>query len=142
MLKVVNSSAKRNLFYVQFPDGLPPADIYGGTWKAHYENEGSFFRSPGGNANAFKAGLQEDAMRNLTGTIKGYSDVSFDTRSFGSGSGCFYVDQINTTTVSPKGQRDVVNGGNVHMDASRQVPTANENRPRNRTVRIWECIEG
>lgn len=142
MLKLLNSKATKNLFYVQFPDGLPPAEIYGGTWRAHYENEGAFFRTPGGNATAFKAGVQEDAMRNLTGTIKGYSDLSYGTRSFGLGSGCFYLNQSGSADVAPVGQRGTVNGGSIFMDASLQVPTASEFRPRNRTIRIWECVEG
>lgn len=143
MLKLLNSKATKNLFYVQFPDGLPPAEIYGGTWRAHYENEGAFFRTPGGNAAGFKAGVQEDAMRNLTGH---FSNDLGGTAWLGVAlaNGVFRGSNVVPNRFRPNvgTYTHFAGDGGMDFDASLQVPTANEFRPRNRTIRIWECVEG
>ncbi|KIH09359.1 hypothetical protein PU09_24860, partial [Escherichia coli] len=66
---------------------------------------------------------QGDAIRNIIGALV---DVRFNT--YPSDSGAF------TTSVIGAASSDSINGGyakRVTFDASRVVPTANENRPRN-----------
>ncbi len=86
---------------------------------------GKFLRGLGGNS----AGLgttQGDAIRNITGSLAGAIRSNYSTSS-----GAF----AHTTTgnYAPDYDRDPV--GTLTFDASRQVPTANENRPINTAVR-------
>ena len=70
---------------------------------------------------------QGDAIRNITGFVSGAGGVSFDAFN-----GAFYdsgaSDAIETTTSVKVNRND-----DFYFDASRVVPTANENRPRNVT---------
>lgn len=70
---------------------------------------------------------QGDAIRNITGSVSGAGGVSFDAFN-----GAFYDsgarDAIETTTPVKVNRND-----DFYFDASRVVPTANENRPRNVT---------
>lgn len=46
--------------YIQFPNKATPASLYGGVWALQYNTEGIFFRTEGGNASGFQAGIQGD----------------------------------------------------------------------------------
>ncbi|MBE2985448.1 tail fiber protein [Campylobacter sp. RM9344] len=87
-------------------------------------SDGKFFRSVGGNA-APIGEAQQDAIRNITGTSGG-------VRNDGSTNpiiGAFAVDGSAGNFTGGPGQLS-----NVNFDASRVVPTANENRPYNISV--------
>jgi phage-related tail fiber protein len=67
---------------------------------------------------------QGDAIRNITGMVSGTTGVSFDSFS-----GAFYdsgAKDANEPTTATKVNRN----DDFYFDASRVVPTANENRPR------------
>lgn len=88
-------------------------------------NDGRFVRGIGGNA-ATMGVAQNDAMRNITGWL---AVMSNDVRQ---ADGAFYMDDIMSTGFND-GTSDPVY--RVRFDASRQVPTANENRPYNSCVK-------
>lgn len=93
---------------------------------------GLFFRTEGTGANPFDGTTQGDAIRNITGrigphryqTMRGAMTGAFTQQ--GGGNDDFYTEIPNNN-----GQSGFV------FDASRVVPTAPENRPRNNTFRIW-----
>ncbi|EOG6277451.1 phage tail protein [Citrobacter freundii] len=68
---------------------------------------------------------QGDAIRNITGFVSGASGVSFDGFS-----GAFYDSGSRDANV-PASVNRVNYNDDFFFDASRVVPTANENRPRN-----------
>lgn len=81
---------------------------------------GSFIRGYGGNSDAIGV-TQGDAIRNITGTYQSYSNSQLNAKT-----GAFY----------DAGQTGGGSGGDRYnralgFDASRVVPTANENRPIN-----------
>ena len=93
-------------------------------------SDGKFMRSMGGNAAALGT-AQQDAIRNITGSFHTsaeyfkYPDVDF------LGTGAF-------SRVEKNGRRPTINTSGKNcafdFDASRVVPTANENRPLNMAV--------
>jgi hypothetical protein len=118
---------------IQFPGMAAPSDLYGGTWTLRFSNEGVFWRSEGGNASAFgTTAAQGDAMRNLTGSFPMLANTAFT----GQDAGALKAVPFSTTYGVASG----VGGTGVFatLDASLQVPTAAEFRPRNRTFRVWE----
>lgn len=94
---------------------------------------GRFFRMIGGNAGSLGT-LQGDAIRNMTGNapFHGATAQGYVTNP----SGVFWG--------SPRASSAIANGGgswsggsnHLGFDASRQVPTANENRPVNVAVNV------
>ncbi|MEA1691751.1 phage tail protein [Salmonella enterica subsp. enterica serovar Minnesota] len=68
---------------------------------------------------------QGDAIRNITGFVSGSSGVSFDSFS-----GAFYDSGVRSGR-RPESTTIVDMNDDFAFDASRVVPTANENRPRN-----------
>lgn len=88
---------------------------------------GLFLRGVGGNSAALGV-RQGDAIRNITGGA-GYIQFHQNT---GSAAGAFYL--------SGNGGRARINGSEyepyLNFDASRVVPTAEENRPVNTAVRF------
>ena len=91
---------------------------------------GAFLRCIGGNADELGV-LQEDAIRNITGSL---SAIYNSTTAGGSGGAIYY-----TTTSSY--QSALTHGAGyvgVEFNASHVVPTAEENRPINYSVNI--CI--
>ena len=86
---------------------------------------GIFLRGYGGDSGPLGA-LQGDAIRNITGTIPG------EIWGVTTGTGVF-------TSPNPSGVSVAMPGwtyrrGDIAFDASRVVPTSNENRPVNRAV--------
>lgn len=87
--------------------------------------DGKFMRGTGGNAAALGT-AQQDAIRNITGSITTRSNTDGTIQAQGAFGG-----EING------GWRPQMVGGsgtNINFDASRTVPTANENRPYNTAV--------
>lgn len=98
---------------------------------------GLFLRGVGGNSAALGV-TQGDAIRNITGSVYGSGD-SYD-EFFGddsiSASGAFSVSNYRYQQgVSNTGDRAANRPQSFVFDASRVVPTSNENRPMNRAVR-------
>ena len=125
--------------YIQWP-GMPTPDTLftfeGYRW-AEVNYDGCFFRAKGKDANPFNGGEQGDAIRNIKGLvgIEGGSNPS----------GPFYIESPSPKNVESwhtSVYEYTVNS--TCFDASRIVPTAEENRTRNRTFIIWklEKIEG
>lgn len=125
--------------YIQWP-GMPMPDTLfafeGYRW-AEVNYDGCFFRAKGKDANPFNGGEQGDAIRN----IKGFVGIEGGVNP----SGPFYIE-----CPSPKNVEAWQTSAKEYtiestcFDASRIVPTAEENRTRNRTFIIWklEKIEG
>ena len=125
--------------YIQWP-GMPMPDTLfafeGYRW-AEVNYDGCFFRAKGKDANPFNGGEQGDAIRNIKGLVGIEGGVN--------PSGPFYIE-----SPSPKNVEAWQTAGQEYttestcFDASRIVPTAEENRTRNRTFIIWklEKIEG
>ncbi|WP_230604247.1 phage tail protein [Vibrio cholerae] len=67
----------------------------------------------------------QDAMRNITGKVFGYTDKSTSSRSFDNASGAFTIDSQGVSNHAPVGF-DGSTGPNaaLRLDASRVVPTA------------------
>ena len=127
--------------FVQFPN-MPTPDTFlsfeGYRW-AEVNYGGAFFRAAGGHANGFNGGLQEDAIRNITGELVGlhlgfyYSYIGVEDQTSHC-KGVFTVERSNLYHRAAGVDKDK-NNIKVVFDASRVVPIANENRPVNYTVR-------
>ncbi len=89
---------------------------------------GLFLRGFGGNSAALGA-RQEDAIRNITGFF-GYVAANLSR-----GTGAMGVTSVGTVGAASS-DRFYLNTG-YDFDASRVVPTANENRPVNTAVRYF-----
>ena len=114
--------------YVQWP-GMPTPDTLftfeGYRW-SEVGYDGCFFRAKGKDANPFDGDEQGDAIRNITGYFEQFPLLK--------GGGCFTVAQTNLLASGGGGWVS----GAVSFNASNVVPTAEENRPRNRTFIIWQ----
>lgn len=114
--------------YVQWP-GMPTPDTLftfeGYRW-SEVGYDGCFFRAKGKDANPFDGDEQADAIRNITGYFEQFPLLT--------GGGCFTVAQTNLLASGGGGWAS----GAVSFNASNVVPTAEENRPRNRTFIIWQ----
>lgn len=114
--------------YVQWP-GMPTPDTLftfeGYRW-SEVGYDGCFFRAKGKDANPFDGDEQGDAIRNITGYFEQFPSLK--------GGGCFTVAQTNLLASGGGGWVS----GAVSFNASNVVPTAEENRPRNRTFIIWQ----
>ena len=117
--------------YTQYPSTPTPTQLFGGTWKPLFDNEGVFFRTSGGSASAFGAGIQGDAIRNITANLHMSEMIGYSV------GGAMYT---ISAPYSPRTYRSSGAGTNpnIGFDASRVVPTANENRPKNRTIVVWQ----
>lgn len=125
--------------YIQLPGKKPPSEIYGGTWRAIYDEDSVFFRTPGFLSGPMDGSIQGDATRNVTGQIWGGSaNASSGLALNGSGvfrsAGAGYGDKIDLNPDVPMDSTSII------FDLSLQVPTAIEVRPRNITVRLWEKV--
>ena len=116
--------------YTQYPGTDTPSTLFGGTWTLMFNSEGVFFRTEGQGASSFGGGVQGDAIRNINGQV-----TSIWGRESTSGTGPFSIgDKVEQTLAGGTNRNDLVR---IDFNASSQVPTASENRPRNRTVRVW-----
>ena len=125
--------------YVQWPWMPKPETVFsfkGYRW-AEVNYDGCFFRAKGKDANPFNGGEQGDAIRNIKGLVGIEGGVN--------PSGPFYIESPSHKNV--EAWNTAAQGYTTEstcFDASRIVPTAEENRTRNRTFIIWklEKIEG
>ena len=125
--------------YVQWPWMPKPETVFsfkGYRW-AEVNYDGCFFRAKGKDANPFNGGEQGDAIRNIKGLVGIEGGVN--------PSGPFYIESPSHKNVeawNTAAQKYTTES--TCFDASRIVPTAEENRTRNRTFIIWklEKIEG
>ena len=111
---------------------------------------GIFFRGDGGENNAALGVRQEDAIRNITGTIgfrpmNGYITGTSRVTIFGGGaSGALYgvtgqfALQTGTSIAGEPSEEGFGSPDGLNLDASRSVPTAAENRPVNLAMK--PCI--
>ena len=125
--------------YIQWP-GMPMPDTLftfeGYRW-AEVNYDGCFFRAKGKDANPFNGGEQGDAIRNIKGLVGIEGGVN--------PSGPFYIESPSPKNVEAwQTSAQEYTAESTCFDASRIVPTAEENRTRNRTFIIWklEKIEG
>ena len=125
--------------YIQWP-GMPMPDTLftfeGYRW-AEVNYDGCFFRAKGKDANPFNGDEQEDAIRNIKGLVGIEGGVN--------PSGPFYIESPSHKNVEAWNTvAQEYTTESTCFDASRIVPTAEENRTRNRTFIIWklEKIEG
>jgi len=120
--------------YTQYPGQLAPYELgFYGSWST-LDYGGAFFRSEGGNAIGFNGGAQGDAIRNISGT---FGEIPRGAPNGNTQDGAFYF--WETQTYSAAGGYGFMYV-NVAFAASRVVPTANENRPYNYTMRIWKRV--
>lgn len=125
--------------YIQWP-GMPTPDTLftfeGYRW-AEVNYDGCFFRAKGKDANPFNGDEQGDAIRNIKGLVGIEGGVN--------PSGPFYIESPSPKNVEAwQTAAQEYTTESTCFDASRIVPTAEENRTRNRTFIIWklEKIEG
>ena len=125
--------------YIQW-QGMPMPDTLfafeGYRW-AEVNYDGCFFRAKGKDANPFNGGEQGDAIRNIKGLVGIEGGVN--------PSGPFYIERPSPKNVEAwQTAAQEYTTESTCFDASRIVPTAEENRTRNRTFIIWklEKIEG
>ena len=114
--------------YIQWPWMPMPDTVFtfeGYRW-GEVDYDGCFFRAKGKDANPFDGDEQGDAIRNITGYFHQFP-------SFPAG-GCFTVEQTGVQASYNTG----AGSGVIYFDASKVVPTAEENRTRNRTFIIWK----
>uniref|UniRef100_UPI0014700D7D phage tail protein n=1 Tax=Campylobacter mucosalis TaxID=202 RepID=UPI0014700D7D len=93
-------------------------------------SDGKFFRSVGGNAAALGT-AQTDAIRNITGMA---SLIDYELRDSLYFNGAFASNNSYTTTNGTENSASGAKHLDVKFDASKVVPTANENRPYNMSV--------
>lgn len=95
-------------------------------------SDGKFIRSIGGNAAPIGT-AQNDAIRNITGKLNSeWGGVK--TRFFNKGVGVFENTPSSIARIYGEGVSRGMEYADVDFDASRVVPTANENRPYNMSV--------
>ena len=125
--------------YVQWPWMPKPETVFsfkGYRW-AEVNYDGCFFRAKGKDANPFNGDEQGDAIRNIKGLVGIEGGVN--------PSGPFYIESPSPKNVEAwQTSAQEYTTESTCFDASRIVPTAEENRTRNRTFIIWklEKIEG
>lgn len=124
--------------YVQFAESdgsfsaaKSPSTLFGGTWSLKFNTESAFFRTEGTlAAEGRSGGVQGDAIRNITGG-SGTGALIGDASTL-SGAFAGAASSARATTGSTYGTTT------FNFDASREVPTATENRVKNRLIRVWE----
>lgn len=119
--------------YTQLPGKSAPATLYPGTTWSNISSAfaGAFFRAEGGKAVAFAGGKQDDAFQGhkMGRASDGHALVM--SNSMGAGS-------ANTTRTNVTGDEEIV----IVTDGVNGTPrTADETRPTNYTVRVWERTE-
>ncbi|WP_226883368.1 phage tail protein [Neisseria yangbaofengii] len=90
----------------------------------------------GVDSNRVLGSLQADAIRNITGKAL---VIDADIGSAGAGQGSLYLESSTVQTNASENSSVGSAHRNLIFDASRTVPTANENRPRN--IALLACIK-
>jgi hypothetical protein len=119
--------------YIQWP-GMPTPDTLftfeGYRW-AEVNYDGCFFRAKGKGAHPFGGEEQGDAIRNIKGFLGIEGTLNF--------SAPFYKETPARQNVDAwQGYFEAYKRDEMGFDAGLVVPTAEENRPRNRTFIIWK----
>ena len=122
----------RRLLVSEYPELYDViGSIYGGNGSTYFNlpkfNDGKFIRATGGNAASLGIS-QGDAIRNIKG---GFGDISGIYGEFHNPTGAFINNQPRKKYNSGGWTEDNTGLG---FDASKMVPTANENRPYNMSV--------
>jgi len=130
--------------YIQFAEAngtfsaaKSPSTLFGGTWTLKFNTESVFFRTEGALSAAERSGgVQGDAIRNITAQLGG-GDYSFLWTGTGAtATGAFELGGTNRPHSASS------TGGSIpstlYFNASKVVPTAGENRVKNRLIRVWE----
>ena len=99
---------------------------------AEVNYDGCFFRAKGKGANPFNGEEQGDAIRNIAGTFG--AQGSSDARAVATGAFSVAKRSHIDSGFSERSDYSVVQD----FSADKVVPTANENRPRNKTFIIWQ----
>ena len=118
--------------YVQYPNFPTPEEagfVFEGYEWRKVDFNGAFFRTEGTGAKPFNGGEQGDAIRNITGFL--------GSVSMWGANGAFSLG----TELRYLGANGEAICQDTWFDASRVVPTAEENRPRNLTVVIWRLFK-
>lgn len=154
--------------YTQYPGCNTPAGMWWpGSWEMQFSSEGVFFRTEGGKAGGFRNttssyGIQEDAFQDHKVTLnsgkgshshgmanhshrhriqRGRGGTSFGTsyvETLGSYQGSAHTDYTSHShTINYATLPSMTSDGFTHL-GSGAPRTANETRPRNRTIRIWK----
>ena len=150
-LDILNSRYMIPPYYIQYPDtsgnfnaNEEPSNWYKKmynittTWQIMFNSESVYFRTEGDLANVGRSsGIQGDAIRNITGF--------FDTAHCNNGNHenwngkLFSYATITFNSFNSDGA-GIWSHVNTGFNASRVVPTANENRVKNRLIRIYKLL--
>jgi hypothetical protein len=102
------------------------------------DTRGYFIRAEGtnsdGTASAALLTAQGDAIRNITGSITGISETFSKAAASGATSALYKSADTPSAEATPKDVDDT-NAGTLSFDASKSVPTAPENRPKNMALK-------
>lgn len=142
--------------YTQYPGQKAPGELFGGVWEPLFENEGIFFRTPGGTALPFNGGVQNAANTahnhdrgnmEITGELWGTNDQQMRSRMFGWAGGAIYLDQGGTVGSSPGHWGwNTPGAGMARFSAARawsgrtSTDGVADGRPKNRTCRLWRRV--
>ena len=124
--------------YIQFPGYSAPSSLFGGTWSAIFDNEGIFFRTPGGEALSFGGGIQLDQIQRIFGEVGNTDGHGFEgLRGTKVATGPFSARNSvgrRTGSSSSSNQTRIIR---FDTNDDPNVRSGSETRPRNRTVRVW-----
>jgi uncharacterized protein YdeI (BOF family) len=132
-------------YYIQFAktDGAfgtdeTPQLLFGGVWQQLWSNEGVYFQTEDNSSTMARTnGLQEDAIRNIEGTIVG--SLNSDIQPFRGATNPFYLEKQSGYNRSVDWEYSHQGGyGSIKMNLSRSVPVDTRNHPRNRLIRVWK----
>ncbi|MEI0492058.1 hypothetical protein R4J17_06405 [Brachyspira intermedia] len=130
--------------YIQFAedDGTfdaskSPEKLFGGTWQLKYNTESVFFRTEGSLSEEGRSnGIQGDAIRNIQGEygyfIHGGLQITSQLFSYN------HLGKIDSYLLG--GQWTDLDAGKIVFNANSVVPTASENRTKNRKIRVYKRI--
>jgi hypothetical protein len=115
-----------------FPSNTAPATLFGGTWTEMYAGEKVFFMGGLSSVESNRSnGIQEDAIRNITGEAGLHP--GWGLMQLGYATGAFKIGSASGKSVTGCD----VSGHYFGIDISGVVPTDSTNHPRNRPVKIW-----
>ena len=124
--------------YIQFAEDDGTLEkLFGGTWQLKYNTESVFFRTEGSLSEEGRSnGIQGDAIRNIQGEygyfIHGGLQITSKLFSYN------HLGKIDSYLLG--GQWTDLDAGKIVFNANSVVPTASENRTKNRKIRIYKRI--
>ena len=130
--------------YIQFAEdngtfdtSKSPEKLFGGTWQLKYNTESVFFRTEGSLSEGGRSnGIQGDAIRNIQGEygyfIHGGLQITSKLFSYN------HLGKIDSYLLG--GQWTDLDAGKIVFNANSVVPTASENRTKNRKIRVYKRI--